>query len=116
MPPPPPERRGSSLSHPCVAAEYNNSGVATDMRYRYRDGGGGGGPGGDQVEQLRSYRVEDTPINFSTSTSLSDLTLDEPQSGRISVDSVDGLVESKKQRKRSVSHSLVWVILSLYLL
>merc|ERR1719187_2338652 len=69
------------------------------MRYRYRDGGGGG-PGGDQVEQLRSYRVEDTPINFSTSTSLSDLTLDEPQSGRISVDSVDGLVESKKQRKR----------------
>jgi len=95
LPPPPPERRGSSLSHqahPCAVAEYKNSAPA-EMRYKgdYRH---------EPLDMPRSYGVEDTPINFSAATSLSDLTVDEPQSGRISVDSNDGLLENKKNSRR----------------
>jgi hypothetical protein len=38
--------------------------------------------------QVRVYALEDTPVNFSTATSLSDLTVDDAfNSGRVSVDS-----------------------------
>ena len=46
------------------------------------------------ADQVKVYAVEGTPMEFSTATSLSDLTVDEPsQSGRISVDSNDGLIQ-----------------------
>jgi hypothetical protein len=52
---------------------------------------------------MYSYGVEDTPLNFSTATSLSDLTMDEGPgggaSGRISVDSHDGLLEHRRHRR-----------------
>jgi len=110
VPPPPPERRGSHLSHPCVAAaaaaagDLKFSGVIPKEQFRqqqlqqhhnshtqYR---GDYGP-----DQPRAYRVEDTPLNFSAATSLSDLTVDEPQSGRLSVDSADGLIETRQGRR-----------------
>ncbi len=52
-------------------------------------------------DQVYSYRVEDTPLNFSTATSLSDLTVDDggAASGRISIDSHDGLLEHRKHRR-----------------
>jgi hypothetical protein len=53
-------------------------------------------------DQMYSYGVEDTPLNFSTATSLSDLTMDEGPggaSGRISVDSHDGLLEHRRHRR-----------------
>jgi hypothetical protein len=45
------------------------------------------------------YTVEDTPLNYSAATSLSDRTVHEPQSGRISVDSNDGLIETRQGRR-----------------
>ena len=57
------------------------------------------------MDQMRSYRVEDTPVNFSAATSLSDLTtggddvMPPVMSGRMSVDSHDGLLEHKRNRK-----------------
>ena len=52
-------------------------------------------------DQVCNYRVEDTPLNFSTATSLSDLTVEDGGliSGRISVDSHDGLLEHRKHRR-----------------
>ena len=104
VPPAPPERKGSHLSHPCVAAAAAafgdlklSSGVMTKDQFqsssRIRD---------FAVDQPRSYRVEDTPLNFSAATSLSDLTVDDPdlRSGRISVDSQDGLLETKTGGRR----------------
>ena len=74
--PVPPERKGSHLSHPCVAAAAAafgdlklSSGVMTKDQFRARD---------MFLDQPRSYKVEDTPLNFSAATSLSDLTVDEP--------------------------------------
>ena len=64
--PTPPERKGSHLSHPCVAA-------AAASQDDFRRGG----------DTLRCWgAVEDTPQHFSAATSLSDLTMDEPVSGR----------------------------------
>ena len=89
VPPPPPERKGSHLSHPCVAAAAAalgevrlSSGVVPRDQFRTRDTFA-------PTDQPRAYRVEDTPLNFSAATSLSDLTVDDPdlKSGRISVDS-----------------------------
>ena len=76
--PAPPERKGSHLSHPCVAAAAAAfedlklcSGVMTKDQFRARDS--------FLPDQPRSYKVEDTPLNFSAATSLSDLTVDEPE-------------------------------------
>ena len=76
--PAPPERKGSQLSHPCVAAAAAafedlklSSGVMTKDQFRARDS--------FLPEQPRAYKVEDTPLNFSAATSLSDLTVDEPE-------------------------------------
>ena len=76
--PAPPERKGSQLSHPCVAAAaaaFDDlklcSGVMTKDQFRARDS--------FLPDQPRSYKVEDTPLNFSAATSLSDLTVDEPE-------------------------------------
>jgi len=76
--PAPPERKGSHLSHPCVAAaaaafqDLNLcSGVMTKDQFRARDS--------FLPDQPRAYKVEDTPLNFSAATSLSDLTVDEPE-------------------------------------
>ena len=68
QPPAPPERKGSHLSHPCVAAA-----AASQDDFRR---------GGDTVRCWGA--VEDTPLNFSAATSLSDLTVEEPSSGRFS--------------------------------
>ena len=66
VPPTPPERKGSHLSHPCVAA-------AAASQDDFRRGG----------DSMRCWgAVEDTPQHFSAATSLSDLTVDEPVSGR----------------------------------
>ena len=66
VPPTPPERKGSHLSHPCVAA-------AAASQDDFRRGG----------DSMRCWgAVEDTPQHFSAATSLSDLTVDEPASGR----------------------------------
>ena len=63
MPPPPPKRVGSTLS----------------------------GNGNDEV---KIYEVEDTPVDLSQKSSFSDLTVDDPNgSGRVSVDSNDGLIQ-----------------------
>ena len=77
-PPAPPERKGSHLSHPCVAAAAAAfedlklcSGVMTKDQFRARDS--------FLPDQPRAYKVEDTPLNFSAATSLSDLTVDEPE-------------------------------------
>ena len=77
--PAPPERKGSHLSHPCVAAAAAafgdlklSSGVMTKDQFRSRE------PAVFQ-DQPRAYKVEDTPLNFSAATSLSDLTVDEPE-------------------------------------
>ena len=100
MPPAPPERKGSHLSHPCVAAAAAafgdlklSSGVVPRDQFRTRD---------FSNDQPRAYRVEDTPLNFSAATSLSDLTVDDPdlRSGRISVDSHDGLLEARGGGRR----------------
>ena len=63
VPPTPPKRAGSTLS------TVNHS------------------------DEVRVYEVEDTPVDLSEKSSFSDLTVDEPQSGRVSVDSNDGLIE-----------------------
>ena len=40
------------------------------------------------------YEVEDTPVDLSEKSSFSDLTVDDPNgSGRVSVDSNDGLIQ-----------------------
>ena len=48
-----------------------SSGVMTKDQFRARDS--------FLPEQPRAYKVEDTPLNFSAATSLSDLTVDEPE-------------------------------------
>jgi hypothetical protein len=66
-PPPPPKRHGSTLTSSNQA---------------------------DQEDQIKIYNVEDTPVDLSNNTSFSDLTVDEGQgSGRVSVDSNDGLIQ-----------------------
>ena len=61
-------------------------------------------------DQMRAYRVEDTPLNFSAATSLSDLTVDDPdlRSGRISVDSHshDALLETRGRRVAARGRSM----------
>ena len=109
IPPPPPERRGSHLSHPCVAAaaaaagDLKFSGVIPREQFRQQQQQQFRGD--FSSDQPRSYRVEDTPLNFSAATSLSDLTVDEPQSGRISVDSNDGLIETRQSRRGRAGHT-----------
>lgn len=45
-------------------------------------------------DQVKVYAVEGTPAEFSSATPLSDLTVEDgPNSGRISVDSNDGLIQ-----------------------
>ena len=104
-PPPPPERKGSHLSHPCVAAAFGDlklsSGVMTKDQFASQSGSSARGRDFGQ-DQPRSYRVEDTPLNFSAATSLSDLTVDDPdlRSGRVSAsDSRDDHLESRGHRR-----------------
>lgn len=51
-------------------------------------------------DSTTTWKVEDTPINFSTATSLSDLSVIDHYSGRISVDSQDGLLEQRRHQRR----------------
>ena len=101
-PPPPPERKGSHLSHPCVAAAFGDlklsSGVMTKDQFASQSSVKSREFGQDQP---RLYRVEDTPLNFSAATSLSDLTVDDPdlRSGRVSVDSHDDLHEARGHKR-----------------
>ena len=86
LPPPPPERKGSHLSHPCVAAAAAafgdlklSSGVVVKDQFQPQAASREGSVRGGRdfaPDQPRSYRVEDTPLNFSAATSLSDLTVD----------------------------------------
>ncbi len=47
-----------------------------------------------QQDQVHVYEVEGTPGDLSEGTSFSDLTIDDAQgSGRVSVDSNDGLIQ-----------------------
>ena len=74
VPPVPPKRQGSHLSTSSASSVTAQEASAHD--------------------QVRVWALEDTPLNFSTATSLSDLTVDEaPNSGRVSVDSQDGLIQ-----------------------
>ncbi len=74
VPPVPPKRQGSHLSTSSASSVTAPEASAND--------------------QVRVWALEDTPLNFSTATSLSDLTVDEaPNSGRVSVDSQDGLIQ-----------------------
>ena len=58
-------------------------------------------PSSDYSEDTTiTWKVEDTPINFSTATSLSDLSVIDHQSGRFSVDSADGLLEHRRHQRR----------------
>ena len=69
-PPAPPKRLGSTLT-----STNPNAGVQVQ-------------------DEVKIYEVEDTPLQLSGNTSFSDLTVDDPQnSGRVSVDSNDGLIQ-----------------------
>ena len=71
IPPTPPKRSGSTLT---------NSSAAPIQ------------------DEVKIYEVEDTPVQLSGNTSFSDLTVDELQnSGRVSVDSNDGLIQHHTQ-------------------
>ena len=70
-PPPPPERKGSHLSHPCVAAA-----AASQDDFRALRAAREQRPAPPQ-DTVRCWGVEDTPLNFSTATSLSSLNVDD---------------------------------------
>ena len=110
-PPPPPERKGSHLSHPCVAAAAAafgdlklSSGVMTKDQFQTQSGtSASANRTRDFVQdQPRSYRVEDTPLEFSAATSLSDLTVEDPdlRSGRASAASHDDLLSDPRSHRR----------------
>ena len=83
IPPVPPKRQGSHLStHTGASAPTGTQPTSSASSIT-----------GTQ-DQVKVYALEDTPQNFSTATSLSDLTVDEASnSGRVSVDSQDGLIQ-----------------------
>ena len=70
VPPAPPKRAGSTLSVPAL----NNQSL---------------------TDEIKTYKVEDTPVDLSQKSSFSDLTVDGPSEsgGRVSYDSNDGLIQ-----------------------
>ena len=95
MPPAPPKRQGSHLSSGIT------SGFAAPV---------------ETHDQVRVYALEDTPLNFSTATSLSDLTVDEAvNSGRVSVDSQDGLIQHHPQNQNQRWVLILWQTLQNFL-
>ena len=95
VPPAPPKRQGSHLSSGIT------SGFAAPV---------------ETHDQVRVYALEDTPLNFSTATSLSDLTVDEAvNSGRVSVDSQDGLIQHHPQNQNQRWVLILWQTLQNFL-
>ena len=101
-PPTPPIRQGSSLSSSNIpSSNSNNISVSTPNKIDASTISDQSQLRGfdeqmtcnDQVKVFEA--IEGTPINFSTRTSFSDLTVDDvaPNEGRISQDPDDGLLE-----------------------
>ena len=99
-PPTPPVRQGSSLSSNNIQAnDINNSETANNsssisFASQLRGGFDEQSTCNDQVKVFEA--IEGTPLNFSTATSFSDLTVDEiggSVDGRVTRDPDDGLIQ-----------------------